>query len=210
VIIILDGLTLALTGQGVNLTTGSLSPLSALQLTGLAAAVNTSGVMPGSQKAIAGNHTDFYAGSLNFGTERLLSSLSLTLTNGVLVVYDANVTVSLTGQSLGAIRGALIPVHTSGLAGAGLAVNLTALLPDINQQLQGQGLLAHTGVYKIGIELLIAGQQVTLELSTLRIASGAHSVEWVLVEHNPYLLIAESSYNTVLCDQPQKTTVVIH
>lgn len=103
----------ALSGQSVGVARGSLAAVTALALGGLAAAVARGSLGPATSKALSGQALAAARGSLSVTATRALTGQAVAVAGGVVTAVNSDITIQLTGLTLGVSLGSLVATFPS-------------------------------------------------------------------------------------------------
>jgi hypothetical protein len=140
--------TVALTGQSLTATAGTLTPANAVALSGSALTAAAGTLTVSNSVALSGSSLTASTGTLAPALSVPLSGAALSITAGTLTATggDAgNVTVALTGQSLTISAGTLTPETSVALSGSGLTAAAGTLAPELAVALAGAALSVVAG-----------------------------------------------------------------
>jgi hypothetical protein len=140
--------TVALTGQSLTATAGTLTPANAVPLSGSSVTAAAGTLSPSLAVALSGSSLTPSTGTLAPALSVPLSGAALSITAGTLTATggDAgNVTVALTGQSLTISAGTLTPETSVALSGSGLTAAAGTLAPELAVALAGAALSVVAG-----------------------------------------------------------------
>jgi hypothetical protein len=140
--------TVALTGQSLTATAGTLTPAKAVALSGSALTAAAGTLTVSNSVALSGSSLTASTGTLAPALSVPLSGAALSITAGTLTATggDAgNVTVALTGQSLTISAGTLTPETSVALSGSGLTAAAGTLAPELAVALAGAALSVVAG-----------------------------------------------------------------
>lgn len=173
--------TVALTGQSLASSLGTLTPNTDVALAGQSGALSTGTLTPSTGVALSGQGLTFSLGTLTPNTDVPLSGLVLTLSTGSLTASGGDggdVTIALTGSALTASLGTLTPNTSVPLAGSEIASSSSTLVPANAVPLSGRDLTFSAGtltaVVTGDVTVALSGLSMTISASSL-IASGGDS-----------------------------------
>lgn len=133
--------TLALTGQSIGSSTGTLRPDNSLPVTGVL--ISTA------------------LGTLTPALSLSLTGQLLTLGEGTLSVTGGDQVIALTGQSIGSSQGTLTPSNTVPVAGVALTGNVGSLTASLSLALAGQGTVSALGTLVPTFSKALTGQAMS-------------------------------------------------
>lgn len=160
--------TVALSGQSVTVSAGTLTPSGDIivALTGQSVAASAGTLTPSTTVALTGQSVTTAAGTLAPSTIVALSGQSVTTSAGTLA---PSTTVALTGQSVTVETGFFaIPGDKSvALTGSSLTVSPGTLTPSTTVGLTGQSLTVTVGTVTVSTSVALSGQSVTISAGTV-------------------------------------------
>lgn len=158
--------TVALTGQSLTNTIGSLLAATALALTGGALAGSQGSVAPQTSRAVSGQSLATAQGSSAASVTVALTGQSLSAAQGSVVGGQV-----VTGQSASVAQGSTAPATSVALTGQSLTAARGSLAPATAEALIGQSLASAQGTPIPGASLALTGQSGTVSRGTLAPAS---------------------------------------
>jgi hypothetical protein len=160
--------TVALTGQSLTASAGTLTVSNAVPLSGSALAASAGTLTASNSVALSGSSVTAAAGTLSPSLAVALSGLAASLSAGTLTVsVGGDVSVALTGQSLAASAGTLTPSHSVPLSGSALAPAAGTLAPSLSAALSGSALAATAGTLAPEVAAALSGVGASSALGTL-------------------------------------------
>jgi hypothetical protein len=168
----------ALTGNALTFSQGTLTPALSVPLSGLAVTLSQGLLTPAISATLSGQAAAFALGTLTPDTSIALSGLQATFSQGTLTAQvGGDVTVALSGQSLTFGQGALTPANTTALAGQALASASGALLASTSVALSGQQLSFAQGTLTAqvagDVTVALTGLAMSMSLGTLSVGGSS-------------------------------------
>lgn len=158
----------ALTGQSVTASAGTLGHTHAKALTGSAATVSQGTLTPLLSLALVGSSVSSAAGSLDNAASVGLTGIGLTIAQGS-VGAGADVTRALTGQSVTVSAGSVGPVISKALTGISLTASAGTVSPATQVAIAGQSVTVSQGTITAqgNVTVALTGQSVTVSVGSL-------------------------------------------
>lgn len=136
--------TVALTGQAVTASAGTLLAANSVPLAGQSATASAGTVtgLASYTAALSGQAATASAGTLLAATSRALSGQAVTASAGTILPASS---VALSGQAVTASAGTLLPASSIALSGQAAAASAGTLLPELSVGLNGAEVTAAAG-----------------------------------------------------------------
>lgn len=160
--------TVALTGQSVTASGGSVTPSAAKALSGQAATSAAGTVAPSAVKALSGSAGTASAGTVAPSTAKALTGSAATASAGT-VTTGSDVTAALTGQAATAAAGTLTPSRTVPLSGQAATASAGTMTTgsDVVAALTGQSATASAGSVGVSTTKALTGDVATASAGTV-------------------------------------------
>jgi hypothetical protein len=168
--------SVALTGQSLTASAGTLTPATSVPLTGSALAASAGTLAPALSVALSGSGLTASTGTLTVSNSVALSGSSLTAAPGTLAPA---LSVALTGAALSIVAGTLTATGgdagnvTVALTGQSLTISAGTLAPETSVALTGSGLTAATGTLTPDLAVAMAGAALSVVAGTLTASGGS-------------------------------------
>jgi hypothetical protein len=158
--------TLALSGQAVTASAGTLTPTASLALSGQAVTASA-GTLTSSQ-ALSGQAVTASAGIATPTLTITLSGQAVTASAGT-ITYNASgdISVALSGQAVTASAGTLTPTASPALSGQAVTASASTVAPGISKAATGEQITTSAGTLTLGIVVPASGQGVTCSAGTV-------------------------------------------
>jgi hypothetical protein len=168
--------TVALTGQAVTASAGTLGLSSAVAVSGAAVTVSAGTIVPSLSMALAGIVANASTGTVVQSAAIALTGAAVTVSTGTLT-YSAgsNISVALTGQAVTVSAGTVIPSVALALAGQAVTASAGTLAPGVAVAASGQAVTASAGTLVQSRTIALSGLAVTAGGGVL-VASGGSAV----------------------------------
>ena len=168
--------TVALSGQAVTASAGTLAPTASLALSGQAVTASA-GTLTASQ-ALSGQAVTASAGTAAPTLTIALTGQAVTASAGT-VTYNAsgNITLALSGQAVTASAGTLVPSRTVAQTGQAVTASAGTVAPGLSKTAAGEQITTSAGTLTLGIVVPLSGQAVIASAGAVTYnASGATTV----------------------------------
>jgi hypothetical protein len=168
--------TVALTGQSLTATAGTLTPANAVALSGSALTAAAGTLTVSNSVALSGSALTAAAGTLTVSNSVALSGSSLTASTGTLAPA---LSVPLSGAALSITAGTLTATGgdagnvTVALTGQSLTISAGTLTPETSVALSGSGLTAAAGTLAPELAVALAGAALSVVAGTLTASGGS-------------------------------------
>lgn len=156
--------SVALTGQGLAVASGTLAPALSLVLSGQSLSVAQGSLTAAPALSIAGQSLSVARGSVTASPAAALTGQSVLVSRGSVV---ASSSLALTGQAVTVSRGTLLATSSLTLAGQWLTIAQGALAATNIPALTGQAIAASQGTLAPAFSAVLAGQPMIVSQGLL-------------------------------------------
>lgn len=140
--------TLALPGQAVTASAGTLAPSASLALPGQAVTASAGTLVPSASIALPGQAVTASAGTITY-------------------TADGNITVALSGQAVTASAGTLAPSRTIAQTGQAVTAIAGTVAPGLSKAATGTQITTSAGTLTLGIVVPLPAQSVAANTGTI-------------------------------------------
>lgn len=158
--------TVALTGQAITASAGTLAPSTSLAATGQAISSSAGTVAPALANAATGQAITAAAGTLAPATSVGATGEAITSAHGN-VGAGSDVIVALTGEAITASAGSVTPATANAASGQAITIAAGTLAPATSVAASGQAATASAGTLAPALTLPLAGEAITASAGTV-------------------------------------------
>ena len=171
---IVNSRTLAASGQAATASAGTLPPSLSIAAAGSAVTVSAGSVVPSRTVALSGIVANASAGTVTPSVSLALSGTAVTSFAGTITYsISGDLSLALSGQAVAATPGTLAPSLSKAIAGTAATVSSGTITPALSAALSGVAVAASAGTVVPSRTVALAGSASTAGAGTIIYSTGS-------------------------------------